>query len=312
MNNQKQSINIVLVGAGYWGSNILRNLKELGVLYAYVDEIAEHNDVKCVKLEEALRDKSVNAFMIATPSNTHASIIEQCLLHHKHVFVEKPLCLSLTEADKLTELAYQKNLVFMVGYLMMYHPITETLKNLLIAGPLQNCTSILIQRQSWVRPRTFESVWWDLCVHDISMLYAIFGQVPKHTNIQTHALEGFGHDSIAYEGSLVHPKGHNLSIHLSASWLMPTKSSSWTLCSPDTLWTYRSDNEFEVNCHPATHHSNEHRTITTEKAYPLMQECKHFITCIEHNSKPTSHHSLTRPIMSWLDTIQTFKKAQNN
>ena len=303
--------NIVLIGAGHWGSNILKTLKKLDVLYGYVDEIAHHPDTRSLSIQDALSDPLVTGIMIATPSNTHAAIIERCLESNKHVFVEKPICLSLHEADHLQALASKKNLILMIGYLMMFHPVTKTIKNLLNTGALQDCTSILIQRQSWVKPRTFESIWWDVSVHDISMLFAIFGQVPRHSKIQTHRLMNCGFDSLSYQGILTHPAGHDITVHMASSWLAPLKSTSWTICSPDTLWFYHSDKEFELctqNVHEKFLHSP---TISMSAEQPLQNECEHFISCIDTHTLPSSSHIYTRPVMEWLDSLENISRTDH-
>lgn len=306
--NKKQ--NIVVIGAGYWGSNILKNLQELGVLYGYVDQFVQHPNIPSFNIEEALRDPQVTGVMIATPSNTHTDVIRQCLEHQKHVFVEKPICLSLKEADELTALAAEKKLILMIGYLMMFHPITQTIKQLIHEGPLKDCSSILIQRQAWQHPRCFESIWWDLCVHDISMLHAIFGQVPTHQNMITHQLPGRGFDTLHYQGTLSHPAGHTISVQLSSSWLAPTKSTYWTFCTPEQIWTYQNSSEFEIKGQSLLDRNAPLQFINTEETRPLKLECEHFIECIERLDTPTTSHSNTREVMVWLDSLESFNRQQ--
>lgn len=295
---------IALIGAGYWGSNILKNLISLDAIYGYVDDYAVHPEVRKLSMQEVLNDPSITGVMIATPSNTHASIIEQCLKHKKHVFVEKPICLSLTEADRLSDLAKEQNLILMIGYLMMFHPATQGLKNQLTHGKLKDCTSIIIQRQAWMKPRAFESVIWDLTVHDISMLYYLFNDVPTHTKLQTHQLENLGIDSLYYRGTIAHPNGHMVDIQLTSSWLSPIKSSTWTLCTPHELWSYNSQNEFQLHSY-AHDNLSDATTVDIPKQYPLQTECEHFISCIQHKTDALTSHPSTRPIMKWLDDLNT-------
>lgn len=294
----KDKKNIVVIGAGYWGSKILSNLQSLGCLYAYVDEYTTHT-AKKMTLPEALTDNNVDAVMIATPSNTHSAIIKQALESGKHVFAEKPLCLSLKEADELQKIADDRNLILMIGYLMMFHPATKKLKEMM-EDQLKNCTSIVIQRQDWIKPRTHESVYWDLSVHDISMLFHIFSNTPKHAIIQLHKLKNYGADTIYYQGEIIDKNGRKIDIHLSSSWLCPTKSTSWTLCSENTLYTFQSHKEFEINYYQ----DNSQHSIELEQSYPLKEECLHFIECITRNIQPITSHSNTRPVMEWLDSIQ--------
>lgn len=98
-------VQVAVVGAGYWGKNLVRNFAGLGVLAAICDNDAErlasfgtqHPDVKLARAySEVLRDETIQAVAIATPVEGHADSVREALLAGKDVFVEKPLCLSVT------------------------------------------------------------------------------------------------------------------------------------------------------------------------------------------------------------------------
>ena len=296
---------IVLIGAGYWGSKILVNLDKLNVLYGYVDAHVLHENIPRMTLDEALHDPQVTAVVIATPSHTHADLIEQCIAHKKHIFVEKPFCLSLQQADELAQRALQNNVILMIGYLMMFHPATTMLRDMFHNGTLEHCHSILIQRQDLLTPRPYESVWWDLTVHDISMLWAIFNAVPSHEKIITHNISSHSHDTLKYQGTIPGPYGP-IAIHITTSWLSPVKAASWTLCANDALWTFTSDREHELTYYPHIHDTRipVGESIPMHFSYPLYQEMQHFIECIAHNTQPITNHASTRDIMQWLDSLE--------
>ena len=296
---------IALIGAGYWGKKILLNLQNFGVLFGYVDETVTLDTTRRLSQSEMLNHPHITAVVIATPSHTHAELIAECLRHDKHVFVEKPFCLSLEEADMLSQLARDYKKILMIGYLMMFHPITETLRTMFANNTLKDCHSISIQRHDLLTPRTHESVWWDLTVHDISMLHGIFGTMPVHHNIIKHRMPHTQYDTLHYYGSIAGPH-RTIDIHLSTSWISPIKSSSWTLCTPHDLWVFKSDHEHELYHYPEIHKHRQPQpvTIPLHFSYPLHKEIQHFIDSIKNNTQPITDHSLTRNIMVWLESIE--------
>jgi UDP-2-acetamido-3-amino-2,3-dideoxy-glucuronate N-acetyltransferase len=310
----KRKNHIALIGVGYWGKKILLNLNNLEALSGYVDNQAKVEGIKQLSMQAVLEDTSITAVVIATPSNTHADLVTLCLKHNKHVFVEKPICLSLAEADRLTALAKAQNKILMIGYLMMFHPITEALRDMYHEGILHDCHSIIIQRHDLLTPRHHESVWWDLAVHDISMLHMIFGALPEHRNIIKHRMPKTQYDTLHYYGSIA-LKNQTIDVHMSTSWISPIKAHTWTLCTTHDLWVFKSDHEHELyhyaNIHE--HRQPEPATIPLHFSYPLFKEMQHFIDCIDQLSTPITDHTLTRDIMVWLDSVEkTTKDTPHN
>src|SRR5437867_7330236 len=121
---------IAVVGAGYWGVNLVRVFHQLGALH----RICDFSPARLEKLsqqypgvkmdaccDELLADPQIDAVVIATPAETHYSIATQALLAGKDVFVEKPLTLHCEEAQALGALASSRGRVLMVGHLLEYH-----------------------------------------------------------------------------------------------------------------------------------------------------------------------------------------------
>ncbi|MFH1903604.1 MAG: Gfo/Idh/MocA family oxidoreductase, partial [Candidatus Omnitrophota bacterium] len=97
---------------------------------------AEHQVQTTSSLDEIMRDPEVKAMAIATPAATHYRIAKEALLHHKDVFVEKPLSLTVEEGAELVKLAEKKGLILMVGHILNYHPAILKLKELITSGAL--------------------------------------------------------------------------------------------------------------------------------------------------------------------------------
>ena len=134
-----------VIGCGYWGKNLLRNLHGLGSLVAFCDprkEVLADFAARypgCVpheKIDDILADEAIPAVVIATPAETHADLVRRALLAGKDVFVEKPLCLNSAEGRELVELAAREQKILMVGHLLWYHPAVLRLKKLIDSGEL--------------------------------------------------------------------------------------------------------------------------------------------------------------------------------
>src|SRR5687767_13914995 len=122
---------VALVGCGYWGRNIARNLYQLGALRLVCDTQARAlAEVRAAcpgvrtaaAASAALKDPAVQAVAIAAPAVRHYALAKQALLAGKDVFVEKPLALTLREAQELVALARERRRILMVGHLLEYHP----------------------------------------------------------------------------------------------------------------------------------------------------------------------------------------------
>src|SRR5262245_41036225 len=115
---------IACIGGGYWGKNLIRNLYDLGGL-SLICEVdvetrerlrATYADVTFTdSVGQIFCDPNIAGVVIATPAVTHGELVRQALLADKDVFVEKPLCLSVEEGEKLVVLASERSRVLMVG-----------------------------------------------------------------------------------------------------------------------------------------------------------------------------------------------------
>jgi UDP-2-acetamido-3-amino-2,3-dideoxy-glucuronate N-acetyltransferase len=135
-------VKVAVVGAGYWGKNLVRNFGGLNAVGALCDSDVERLEsfkqqypgIKlCRAYSDVLRDDTIRAVAIATPAEAHADAVKEVLLAGKDVFVEKPLCLSVQEGRELVALANKNDRILMVGHLLWYHPAVLKLKELIRA-----------------------------------------------------------------------------------------------------------------------------------------------------------------------------------
>ncbi len=146
---------IGLIGFGYWGKNIFRNLAKLSVLHtacdtnlttisAFKEKFPDVNYTE--SFDSMLRCNDIKAIAIATPAVTHYELVKQSLKAGKDVFVEKPLALTVREGEEIVELANNENRILMVGHILQYHPAVIKFKppqqNLWVIGGSGNFPSV--------------------------------------------------------------------------------------------------------------------------------------------------------------------------
>ncbi len=181
---------VAVVGAGNWGKNLVRNFatmpksrlkyvcdlnKELlaGIARQFPSVQAEPD------LKNVLADPEVQAVVIATKAASHYGVARQCLEAGKHIYVEKPLTLSVSESAQLVELAAQNKKVLMVGHLLEYHPAVLKVKEIIDKGELGDVYYIYTQRVNLGVVRQDENAWWSLAPHDVSIIcFWMGGQEP--------------------------------------------------------------------------------------------------------------------------------------
>ena len=140
-------VRVAVVGLGYWGPNLVRNLHEVDSAEAVVVCDARSSSVDTIRrrfpalrgttrFEDVLADPEVDAVAIATPVSTHFPLAEAALKAGKHVFVEKPLAASSVEAERLLRLASRLGLVLMPGHTFLYSPPVVTIERMIRSGEL--------------------------------------------------------------------------------------------------------------------------------------------------------------------------------
>jgi predicted dehydrogenase len=175
-----QDLRFGIVGWGYWGPKIARNLGSLpqATLKMVADSDARRlaslaggqpETSTTTEVEELFRS-DVDAVVIATPVRTHYHLAKKALAHGKHVLVEKPLTSDVAEAEELVELAERYNRTLMVGHTFQYSPAVNELRKLVQGGDLGKIYSIEAERLNLGLFRSDIEVIWDLAPHDISIL----------------------------------------------------------------------------------------------------------------------------------------------
>src|SRR5438105_12792908 len=178
-------VRVAAIGCGYWGKNLVRNFAELGALAAICDPhraaaeaLAERYGVRVAAFESLLRDPGISGVAIAAPAVLHAELASRAIEAGKHVFVTKPLALTLAEAEQLCALAEGQDRRLMVGHLMQYHPGFGKLRELVREGALGRLEYIYSNRLNLGKVRREEDILWSFAPHDLSMILSLVGQEP--------------------------------------------------------------------------------------------------------------------------------------
>ena len=222
---------IGVIGAGYWGANLIRNCHQLGVLAAVCDsELRALDTVRSKYPGTALfcdvnamfENAKLDAVVIAAPAPAHASLALAAIEAGKHVFVEKPLALSVDDAEHVVAAADRAGLTLFVGHVLLYHPAVRALLTCVNEGRIGRVRHLRSRRLSWGRLRSQENVWWSFAPHDCALMIEVMKDAPVNATGWLSAYVRPGLGDFAY-ADFAFADGR--SAHIEVSWLDPDKSS---------------------------------------------------------------------------------------
>jgi len=294
VNNKEQFIG--LIGLGYWGKNILRNLYELKVLHTACDSstdiIRERKkqfpDINYTdSFEELLLNPAIKAIAVSSPATTHYDIAKQSLLAGKDVFVEKPLALTAREGEELTAVAEERNCLLMVGHILHYHPAVIKLKELISSGELGKIQYIYSNRLNIGKLRTEENILWSFAPHDISVILSLIGREP----VKVAAAGGDYLSRGIYDTTMTTMEFDNgVKGHIFVSWLHPYKEQKLIVVGSKAMAVFDDMNSEKLLLYPhkiewqdgrvPVAQKADHKVVAIETGEPLRQELMHFIECI--------------------------------
>lgn len=224
-------IRVGLIGFGYWGPNLLRNLisNQHFQVAAVSDmsqqrlDIVKKTDSRiklCLTADEILNDPTIDAVVIATPVWTHFPLAAQALKNKKHVLVEKPMCSSLEEAKELISLAERADLTLMVDHTFLWNPAVQKIQQVCRSGELGRICSFDSMRVNLGLFQQDINVMWDLGPHDFSIVNFIFNEDPIHMEAAGYAHLNSHLPDVVY---LTMYYKSNLIAHFNMSWMSPVK-----------------------------------------------------------------------------------------
>ncbi len=305
-------IRVGVVGIGYWGPNLVRNLYETDGVELVA--VADRESDKVSKMTrrypsvkgyndgaDVIADSSIDAIVIVTPAETHYAMAKTALEAGKHVLVEKPLTLLPEESLELTELADQKGLTLMVGHTFEYNPAVRRLKEIVQAEDFGKIRYIYCTRVNLGIFRHGINAMWNLAPHDLSILFYLLEEPPV-------AIRALGRSFIKPDVEdvvflfLEFASGSMAHVHV--SWLDPSKVRRVTVVGEKRMVVYDDlDSEQKLKLYDRGFESTlfedggildyqvrlrggDILAPKIENREPLRVECEHFIECVREGKPP--------------------------
>ena len=292
---------IGVVGAGYWGKNLIRNLYKLGHLYKVcdVDECAckaveeQYPGVESLnEYEEILADPDLDGIVLSTPAITHYEMARDALRAGKHVFVEKPLALRVEDGEELVELAGRTNRILMVGHILQYHNAVIKLKEMIGSGELGKIQYIYSNRLNIGKIRAEENILWSFAPHDISVILMLLEEMPEFLsatggNYLQESVSDVTVTTMSFSGGV--------KAHIFVSWLHPFKEQKLVVIGDEKMVVFDDSTEEKLFLYPhkikwlsrkPVASKAEAEVVPVTMVEPLLAECQHFIECIETGRRP--------------------------
>jgi predicted dehydrogenase len=302
-------LNIGVIGYGYWGPNLVRNissidkaslvsvcdlnpdsLKKVSRIYPDIEVTTDCNQI--------ISSPKIDAIAIATPVFTHYELARKALENGKHVFVEKPFTSSVAQAEELIELADRKNLIIMVDHTFLFTGAVQKIKELINEDVLGNLYYFDSTRVNLGLFQHDINVIWDLAPHDFSIMDYVVKEKP--TAVAATGVSHFnGKENIAYV-TVFFP--NKMLGHFNVNWMSPVKVRN-TLIGGDKkmlVWNdLESDEKIKI-------YDKGVDVTTPESIYDLLisyrsgdvwapkinqtealkVEAEYFVDCIENNKTP--------------------------
>lgn len=295
--------NIAVIGAGYWGRNLVRNFHELGALHTICD--ADPNIARALAgkyegsqatddFDKVLADPAIAGVVISTPAALHYRMVLKAMDAGKDVFVEKPLALRVEEARELASIANEKKRVMLVGHLLEYHPAVLKLKELVDAGALGKTQYIYSNRLNLGKFRTEENILWSFAPHDIAVILLLLGgEMPQEVSVNGGY---YLHEDLADVTLTALTFRNGVRGHIFVSWLNPYKDQRLVVVGDRKMAVFNdtvSQGKLQVYAHQIEWVDRKPvpvaappEIIPISQDEPLKNECADFLRCIETRQVP--------------------------
>jgi predicted dehydrogenase len=306
-------ISVAVIGLGYWGPNLVRNLSACSRfrLAQLCDANPARLDFVGVQFPSATRtvnagdvfaDTSVDAVAIVTPVGTHYDLARAALEAGKHVLVEKPLAACASEAAEIVDLARRVGRVLLVDHVFLYSPAVQKMAELVASGEVGEVLFFDSVRINLGLFQNDVNVIWDLAPHDLSIIDHLVGRTPDSlvAVAASHAgnrLEDVAHLHLDY--------GNNLLASVHVNWLSPVKVRQFLIGGSRRSVLYNEldvserikvyDRGIDVSSDPeGIRHfriSLRYGDVVSPRldpTEPLRNLVEHFADCIENGATPVS------------------------
>ncbi|MBV9803323.1 MAG: Gfo/Idh/MocA family oxidoreductase [Solirubrobacterales bacterium] len=321
-----RSIRVAVVGLGYWGPNLARNFAAIGGCeLAWCCDPSEQARARVAPsfpharftgdFDEVLADPSLDAVALATPVPSHAELAVRVLKAGKHCFVEKPLAVSVADAERAVAASQAAGRVLMVGHLLEYHPGVQRLKQLTDTGELgDRIYYIYGNRLNLGKLRSDENALWSLGAHDVSVVLYLADEEPWEVIAHGESYVQAGVEDVVF---CFMRFASGLSAHLHLSWLDPHKERRFTVVGSRRMATFDDmalEGKLQIFDKGFDQDSSSYGEYITRtggmfspqipNVEPLRIECEHFLECVRHGLTPRSDGASGLRVVRVLEELQ--------
>jgi predicted dehydrogenase len=319
-------VKVAVVGVGYWGPNLVRNLHELpGASLKTVCDIRPEALARLAMRYPALAttttyadvldDAEIEAVVIATPVGTHTTLATAALEAGKHVLVEKPLAGSVLEAEALIELAARSDRLLMPGHTFMYSPPVNLIRDLIKDGALGEIQFISSSRVNLGIHQSDVSVVWDLGPHDFSILRFWLDEVPGRVGAVSRSCVIPGVADVAFV-ALEYPSG--VIAHVEMSWLAPSKLRRTAVVGSEKMVVYDDTSNEPVKIYDSGVMPHEPETFAefrlayrvgdvvsprVDATEPLLLELEDFCRAVRTGETPKSSAQIGLDVVQMIEAV---------
>jgi len=296
-----------VIGAGYWGPNIVRNLYDApgAEAVAVADLSQERLDAISKRFpslrvttdyREVIGDPTIDAICIVTPVGTHRKFAEEAFAAGKHVFVEKPLAQSVSDAEAIVRAQERAAKTLMVGHTFVYNPAVEVVKGILDSDGIGTVYYLDSQRVNLGLHQFDTNVLWDLGPHDVSITLYWLDQEPEWVQCSGASFAQPDIEDVVFL-MIGFPSGAIAHAHL--SWLAPSKLRTTTVIGSQKMVIYDDNQSVEkVKIYDQgvdklaadelrrSYRAGDIHSPRVPMTEALQAEMRHFIECVRDGKKP--------------------------
>jgi predicted dehydrogenase len=326
----EESLHLAVVGYGYWGPNLVRNLVEnrLARQVTVCDQepaklaraVLRYPGVNVTcRMDDVVADGDIDGVLIATPLISHYPLALQALKAGKHVFLEKPFTGSSAQAAELIRISRAGGRVLMVGHTFRYSPPVNKIKEILERGELGQVLYISSTRVNLGLHQKDVSVIWDLAPHDLSMLLYWLDEMPQEVLATGKDFVQKGIPDVAF---IFLKFGSGAIAHVQVSWLAPSKLRRTTIVGSAKMLVYDDTENIEqvkifdkgvdykdpdtFGEYQLSYRAGDIVSPKLETFEPLQAEVTDFLTCIVTGRRPKADGE------SGLRVVQVLEAAERS
>ena len=326
-----EPLGIAVVGIGYWGPGIVRNLAGLpqcevrhlvdreaerakSAAERFTQQAAAHDD-----LQRALGDPGVAAVVIATPVRSHYELVRAALMAGKHVLVEKPLAMKVAECRELEQIAAERGLVLMVGHIFLFNAAVQRVRDYIAGRTLGDVQYVYSRRVNLGRVQGDVNALWSYAPHDLSILNYWLDSEPVSVQCRGFSYVSQGVEDVVF-ATLEYPGG--VGAHLHAGWLDPRKVREMTVVGSRRMVVFDDVSatakvQLFDSCVETSEAGPEdfaawqvairHGDVTVPRlawTEPLRTEMAHFVACVQDGVRCRSDGSTGTAVTSAIVAAQ--------